>query len=57
MDCVILFRNTHNGEVNFVSDTDGELVVFANRDEAIETADKVPILEAFPYQIVELDEL
>src|SRR6266853_5203004 len=55
-DCVILFRNTRTGEVGFVSDDDGELLVFSNHDDAVSGAETVPILRAFPYQIIELDE-
>lgn len=56
-ECIILFRNTRNNKVGYVSDGDGDLAVFANRDEAIETARDVPICRAYPYQIIELDEL
>jgi hypothetical protein len=57
MECVILFRNTGNGAVGFIGD-DGEIAVF-EREEAIEFAlsGDSPALRAFPYQIVELDEL
>ena len=57
MDCVILFRNTINNRVGFVSDEDGELRVFPNQDVAIAVAEEVPICRAYPYQIIALDEL
>jgi hypothetical protein len=59
MDHVILFRNTANGRVGYVTDDDGELAVFPDRDAAIEATKIVPILRSrgHPYQIIELDEL
>lgn len=59
MECVILFRNTGNGAVGFISDGD-EIAVFKDRVEASEFAqstDCPPVLDAYPYQIVELDDL
>jgi hypothetical protein len=56
-ECVILFRNTMNDRVGFVTDAEGEMRVFANRDEALAEADHVPILQVYPWQLVELDEL
>jgi hypothetical protein len=58
-ECVILFRNTQNNRVGFVIDGDDpcEIAVFPHRDAAIDVAAHIPILRAFPYQIVELDEL
>lgn len=58
IECVILFRNTQNGKVGFVCENDGEnIAVYKNRDAAIDGVPDVPILRAFPYQIIELDEL
>ena len=58
MDSVILFRNSHNGRVGFVSDdVDGEIAVFPDRDAAIDAAMRIPCCQAFPYQVIELDEL
>lgn len=57
MDCCILFRNTSNDRVGFVSDEAGELAVFPDMDAAIEAAEMTPICRAYPYQIVQLDEL
>jgi hypothetical protein len=55
---VILFRNTSNQRVGFVSfDDRGELAVFASREEAETAAHDVPICQGYPYQIVEADEL
>lgn len=57
MECVILWRNTSNGRVGFLSDENGEISVFENWDEAVDVAADHPICVAFPFQIVELDEL
>lgn len=57
LECVILYRNTGNGRVGFVSEADGEMHVFATEDEAIEAASRVPVCKVFLYQIVTLDEL
>lgn len=57
MDCVILFRNPSNGRVGFISDEDGEPTVFFNFERAVDCADSHPLLQAWPYQIVECDEL
>jgi hypothetical protein len=56
-ECVILWRNTQNDAVGFISNSEGDIEVFANRDEAIALALDHPLLRAFPYQIVELEEL
>lgn len=56
-ECIILYRNTASGLVGFVNDSEDDVMVFADRDAAIAAADTVPILRAYPYQIVELDEL
>jgi hypothetical protein len=56
MECVILFRNTQNGRVGFVSDGD-EIAVYPNYDEAAKASDDIPICQAFPHQIVELEDL
>ena len=57
MECVILFRNTRNDRVGFVSDDEGDIAVFRNEDEAILAAHKTTVCRAFPYQVVVLDEL
>lgn len=57
MECVILWRNTQNDKVGFISDEAGEIAVFRNIDEAIDLASDHTLLRAFPFQIVELDEL
>lgn len=58
MECVILFRNTQNGKIGYVSEDDPDrIAVFANRDEAISAAGNTAVCKAFPYQIVEVDEL
>lgn len=59
MDCVILYR-THGGRVDFISEEeDGNInvVVFPDVDTAIDFTDHNRLLQAVPYQIVELDEL
>jgi hypothetical protein len=56
--CVILYRNSRNNRVGYVSDEDGEsIAVFESEAEAMETAHQVPICQAYPYQIVELSDL
>lgn len=57
LECVILYRNTGNGSVGFVSDGEDGMHVFENEDAAIEAASRVPVCKIFPYQIVTLDEL
>lgn len=57
-ECVILWRNTQSNKVGYVSDGDGDqIMVYADRDAAIRDVPNIPILRAFPYQIVEMDEL
>ncbi len=59
-ECVILFRNTGNGKVGFVSESEehsDNIATFQHREAALAAVPEVPILRAFPYQIVELDEL
>lgn len=59
MECVILFRNTRNKRVGFIEDADGQITVFENEDVAVDYAimGHSPVLKAFPYQVVKLDEL
>lgn len=57
MECVILWRNTQNDTVGFISDGEGNIEVFKDRDAALELAWDHGLLKAFPYQIVELDGL
>ena len=54
-ECVILLR-LPNGKVTFIGEDD-EITVFSDRYEAIALALAHHLLQAFPYQIVELDEL
>ena len=56
MECVILVRHP-NGSVVAMNEGDENPMVFDNRDQAIECAETQPFCQAFPYQIVELDEL
>ena len=59
--CVILWRNTQPGRggIGFISkdDQSEEIAVFKDYDEAKECAMEHPLFRAFPYQIVELDDL
>ncbi len=58
MDHVILFRNTLNNRVGFVTEDDCEsILVFPTFAEALNAVGTVPILRAYPYQIVALDDL
>lgn len=58
-ECVILFRNPSNGTVGVMkpdANEDGSLA-FPNRETAIEVCQTHPLLQAWPHQLVELDEL
>lgn len=60
MECVILFRNTQNGSVGFISyERDDQMAVFKSEDEATKFAlsGESPVLRAFPWQVVILDEI
>ena len=59
MDHCILFRNTSNGRIGFVSEGDDSdvIAVYPDLDAAVEASENVPILRAYPFQIVCLDEL
>lgn len=59
IQCVILWRNTQNGAVGFISDEhrDGEIAVFESYEEAEALADTHHLLRAFPFQIVLLEDL
>lgn len=54
MQTVILWKNTQNGRVGFIGDDD-EIAVFDSRDQAQELAWEHPLLQAFPYQIVDVE--
>jgi hypothetical protein len=58
-DHVILFRNTGNGVIGYVSvgDENDNIATFPSREAACAAAHRVPICRAYPYQIVELDEI
>ena len=56
MECVILFR-APDGSVSFISGDDGDIHVFPNMDAAVEISQRHPVTTAWPFQIVELDEL
>lgn len=60
MECVILWRNTGNGMVGYLSRSDeqtDEIAVFNDFEAALRIAHQHPLCKAFPYQIVVLDEL
>jgi hypothetical protein len=51
---VILWRNTNNGRVWFVSDWEDEVIcVFPTKEEAENVARRVPVCQIYPYSIVE----
>lgn len=58
MECVILYRNPRNKAVGYVSDGDGDkIMVYATEELAERDVPNIPILRAFPYQIVPLDQI
>lgn len=56
-ECIIIYRNPNSDHVGAIVDSDepDRIYRFANTDEAIAFADVSPLLQAFPYQIIELD--
>lgn len=56
MDHVILYRNSGNGKIGFVSESE-EIAVFDSWEAALSAVADVPVLRAFPYQIVEINEI
>lgn len=58
VECVILFRNTSNGAVGYISDGESDkIAVYHDEESAIRDLPNIPILKAYPYQIVPLEEL
>ena len=58
MECVILYRNTNNGKVGFVTDGDSDvMMVYRDVESAERDIPNIAILRGYPYQIVELSEL
>lgn len=58
MECVILYRNPGSGGVGYVSDGESDkIMVYTDHDAALRDVPNVPVLRAWPYQIVVLDEL
>ena len=55
MTAVILWKNTQNDRVGFISDGDDEIAAFANGKQAEVLAGEHPLLQSFPYQIVEVE--
>lgn len=56
IECVVLIR-WPNGRVDFLSEEDGRMTVFPDRDAAIDCVTKHPVWASQPHQLVELDEL
>lgn len=55
---VVLLRNPTNGRILFLSEDDpDEMRVFISAPDAEAEAYRHPLCQAWPYQIVELDEL
>lgn len=55
MKTVILWKNTQNGRIGFISGEDDEIAVFESEEHAEELAREHMLLQAFPYQIVEVE--
>ncbi len=57
-ECVILLRNPNGGRVVIIMRDDGDGPhVWPNQDDAIAWAENSKLCFAWPYQIVELEEL
>ncbi len=58
-DCIIVFRNPRNGAIGIIREDDDsdDPFVLPDRDAAIAFAQSHPLLRAWPFQILELDEL
>ena len=57
-ECVIIFRNPSNSRVGYVREGDSdEIAVYRDYEAALRDVPNIPILRAFPYQVVELDEI
>jgi hypothetical protein len=56
-ECVILFRNIQNNRIGCVIGDRDEIAVMPNREAAEEAARNTTVCRAFPYQIVEVDEI
>lgn len=56
-ECIILWRNTQNNRIGFVADEYGDIEVFPTYGTALAAAGRTTVCKAFPYKIVELDEL
>lgn len=54
MDFVIVFRNPATGAVGFISDGD-QVAVFKDQDEAERIADDHALLQAWPYEVIEIN--
>lgn len=54
MQTVILWKNTQNGRVGFIG-YDDEIAVFDSVQDAENLAREHPLLQAFPYQVVEVE--
>ena len=58
-ECVILFRNPHNGAVGYIKPDEDKIgsLSFPNFEAALKVVEEHETIRAWPYQIVELDEL
>lgn len=54
---IILFRDAASRCIDFVSDENGDLAVFADKAQAERAASKVRVCRAYPYRIVKVDDL
>ena len=57
LDHIILYRNPSNGRVGAMMEDDDNIMIYPNRDAAIEVSLTHPLCQAWDHQIVELDEL
>lgn len=56
MKTIILYRNTENGKIGFVTDEDGESIkVWPSYQAALADVPNVPILRAYPHELIEFD--
>lgn len=55
-ECMIVWRNTGNGKVGTITDGDSDnAMVYRDYDAAVSDIPNIPILRAYPYQIIELE--
>ena len=57
-ECVILFRNPRTGAVGYIRpENEYGSMAFPDREAAIKVSMEHPLLQKWPHQVVELDEL